>query len=110
MRIVIVIHALPRHSLGGSEMCAAALAAEFATRHDAVVCAGRPSHAASSPRRERGAGYDIEWLDADPSRAPTFEAAYQDARIDAQFDEVMARVAPDVVHIHGTWDCPTIFR
>jgi hypothetical protein len=44
---------------------------------------------------ERGPGYGIEWLDADPSRAPTFEAAYQDPSIDAQFDEVMARVAPD---------------
>ena len=83
-------------------MCAADLAAELATRHEVVVCAGRPPQA-SSPRRERGPGYTIEWLDPDPSRAPTLAAAYQDRSVETQFDDVMARVAPDVTHIHGVW-------
>jgi glycosyltransferase involved in cell wall biosynthesis len=103
MRIALVIHTLPRHSLGGSEICAAALAAEMARRHDVVVCAGRPVQASAAPRQEHGRGYRVEWLDPDPRRAPTFDAAYQNPLIDAQFDDVMARIRPDVVHIHGIW-------
>jgi glycosyltransferase involved in cell wall biosynthesis len=114
MKILIVIHALPRDSLGGSEVCAAALAAALAKRHDVTVCAGRPAFARSSPRREPGPGYTIEWLDSDRSRAPTFAAAYHSDVIDAQFDALMARVAPDIVHIHGIWglsnDIPMIAR
>jgi glycosyltransferase involved in cell wall biosynthesis len=103
MKILIVIHTIPRHSLGGSEMCAASLAAELGTRHDVVVCAGRPPGAPAQPPREAGPGYVIEWLDTDPSRPPTLDAAYRDTAIDAQFDRVMARHAPDVVHVHGVW-------
>ena len=33
MKIAIVIDTLPRYSVGGSEMCAAAIAAELAKRH-----------------------------------------------------------------------------
>ena len=102
MKILIVIHTLPRHSVGGSEVCAAALAAQLATRHDVVVCAGRPP-GTRAPRRERGPGYAIEWLDADPLRSPTLDAAYQDDAIEAQFKGVVARFAPDVVHVHGVW-------
>src|SRR5262245_39130616 len=104
MKIAIVIHTLPRYSIGGSETCAAALAAEPAKRHTVVVCAVRPAHARSLPRSERGPGYTIEWLDADPSRAPTFDAAYQNDAIEAQFDEVMARVEPEIAHFHGIWE------
>jgi glycosyltransferase involved in cell wall biosynthesis len=103
VKIIILIHTLPRYSLGGSELCAAGLAAELAARHEVVVCAGRPPQASGSPRRERGPGYTIEWLDGDPARPPTLAAAYQDGSIDAQFDEVMARVEPDLVHVHGIW-------
>lgn len=103
MRILIVIHAIPRHSLGGSEMCAISLAVELAGRHAVAVCAGRPPEAAGSPPQEDGPGYAIEWLDRDPSRPPTFDAAYQDEAIDRQFDRVVARFAPDVVHFHGVW-------
>jgi glycosyltransferase involved in cell wall biosynthesis len=103
VRILIVIHTLPHFSLGGSEMCAAGLAAQLAARFDVVVCAGRPPQASSGPRRQRGPGYTIEWLDANPSRAPTLDAAYQDCSIEAQFEGVMARVQPDVVHFHGIW-------
>jgi len=104
MKIVVVIHTLPHYSVGGSELCAIALAQEFAKRHRVVVCAARPTQTCSGPRRQHESGYTIEWLDADPSRPPTFEAAYQNDSIEDQFDDVMARVEPDVVHFHGTWE------
>lgn len=103
MTIVIVIHTLPRYSVGGSELCAVALAAELAKRHRVVVCAGRPAHLRSQPRQEPGPGYAIEWIDADPSRAPTFEAAYENTSIETQFDEIVRRVAPEIAHFHGIW-------
>ena len=103
MKILIVIHTLPRHSLGGSELCAASLGTHLGARHEVVVCAGRPPGMPGAANREDGPGYAIEWLDTNPSRPPTLEGAYRDEGVDAQFERVVTRFAPDVVHIHGIW-------
>jgi len=104
MRIAVVIHTLPPYSLGGSELCAASLATELSKRHTVTVCAGRPVEMRSLPRHERASSYTIEWLDADPSRPPTFDAAFENDSIEAQFDEVMSRAEPEIVHFHATWE------
>ena len=101
MRILLVHHAYPPESLGGSELYVAALARQLAREHDVAVL-----HRSADPAR---ADYHVVESKRDGVRVvslnnlhrdlPGFES-YRDAHVTAVAARVLDDFKPDLLHVH----------
>lgn len=101
MRILLVHHAYPPESLGGSELYVAALARQLAREHDVAVL-----HRSADPAREdhdvvesRQQGVRVISLNNLHRAVPGFES-YRDARVMAAATRILDDFKPDLLHVH----------
>jgi GT2 family glycosyltransferase len=101
VRILLVHHAWPTESTGGSEIHVAALARRLARDHEVAVLhrsadPARPDHDLRESEDDGLRRFSLNNLHRD---VPGFEA-YRDPRAAAAAARVMERVRPEVVHVH----------
>ncbi len=101
MRILLVHHAFPPESLGGSELYVASLARQLAREHDVAVL-----HRSADPARRdhdvvesRQNGVRVVSLNNLHRDVPGFES-YRDAEVTAAATRLLDDFKPDVLHVH----------
>ncbi|MFC7157352.1 glycosyltransferase family 4 protein [Halomarina halobia] len=98
MRVLLVVHALPPATYGGTELYTAHLAEAFARRgHEVGVATPRGTAAADL---DGVAVHDLpEPVAADVQTDRGLPTGPVDPAVDARFDDLLASVDPDVVHL-----------
>ena len=101
MRILYVVHGFVPEAVGGVELHCAHLASAMATEHTVGVLAWRADTARPDyDLEERMQGPLTVWrLNHTYGDLASFRGTYSDERIDAIFDDVVARWRPDIVHV-----------
>jgi GT2 family glycosyltransferase len=100
MRLLLVHHAFPPESTGGSEVYALALARRLGRRHELSVLhrSADPSRADHHVAESAREGFRVFSLNNLHRAAPGFEA-YRDAGAAAAAAAVMDRARPELVHV-----------
>ncbi len=101
MRILQVVHNfLPTH-IGGSELSCFQLSSELAKRHDVRVMFTERDHLNTQYHVARRRVHGLDCFEVCHNHVyDSFQATYQDQRMDAVFLDILNEVQPDVVHIH----------
>ncbi|HET9371882.1 MAG TPA: glycosyltransferase, partial [Vicinamibacterales bacterium] len=104
MRVLVVVHGLPPHAQGGSEIYAESVARELRRRHgDDVLILTRENDVSrddDAVRTEDRDGLRIVWINNTFRRLATFAESYANPRIDAVASRVIDEFKPDVAHLH----------
>jgi glycosyltransferase involved in cell wall biosynthesis len=105
LRILYVAHGFPPDQMAGAEVYTWSIAREMAARgHDVTVLAPavRPGHPEHALVEEEVDGLRVLRLNQNHLGIDRLERTYRDPAVDAVFGELLARLAPDVVHVQHT--------
>jgi GT2 family glycosyltransferase/glycosyltransferase involved in cell wall biosynthesis len=103
MRVLVIVHGLPPHAQGGSEIYADQHARALVAAGDDVWVFTRehdPARPEYDVRHERRDGLGITWVNNTFRDVRTFEESYRHERIAAIAEDVIDAHRPDVAHIH----------
>jgi glycosyltransferase involved in cell wall biosynthesis len=99
MRILLVAHALPPDTYGGTELYTARLAEAFATVHDVTVAVPDERGAAAADLRGAAVvGLPTPTTQPEDGVAVDPSAGVAQSSVDAAFADLLAAFRPDVVH------------
>ena len=101
MNILQIAHSFPPHSLGGAEIYTFHLCSELAKKHNVSVfhrvCEqGQEEYRLSAKRKEDLSVYTINNTF---KHCYSFKGLYCNSSIDIEFEEILKKINPDVVHI-----------